>query len=192
MRSSSLPKGTGLARGGLSRHRGGPPDGRNSHQIQLVVNISGRRQVAHRGLQGLVAHPYPRNAPAPPASRGLNQFQPLHTALTRSVASYPSPPCLESSPGICLCAATYIRPRRMQSLGIFHFFSFKMFRAELSGSSESVGSLFFTGNAPGVRRGCSLKKSPCRGSLPRDDPCRSYRACTRWSSNRCWATPSWE
>src|ERR1035441_1039073 len=57
MRSSSLPKGTGLARGGLSRRRGGLPDGRNSHQVQLVVNIGGWREVAHRGLQGLVAHP---------------------------------------------------------------------------------------------------------------------------------------
>src|SRR5229473_2018346 len=57
MRSSSLPKGTGFARGGLSRRRGGLPDGRNSHQVQLVVNIGGRRQVAHRGFEGLVAHP---------------------------------------------------------------------------------------------------------------------------------------
>src|SRR5580704_10687598 len=32
----------------------------------------------------------------------------------------------------------------MRSLGIFHFFSYKLFRAELSSSSESVGSLFFT------------------------------------------------
>jgi len=32
----------------------------------------------------------------------------------------------------------------MQSVGIFQVFSFKIFRAELSSSSESVGSLFFT------------------------------------------------
>jgi len=32
----------------------------------------------------------------------------------------------------------------MRSLGIFQFFSFKIFRAELSSSSESVGSPFFT------------------------------------------------
>src|SRR5580700_3485089 len=32
----------------------------------------------------------------------------------------------------------------MRSLGIFHLFSFKMFPAELSSSSESAGSLFFT------------------------------------------------
>src|SRR5580704_17113550 len=32
----------------------------------------------------------------------------------------------------------------MQSVGIFQFFSFKIFRAEVSSSSESVGSLFFT------------------------------------------------
>jgi hypothetical protein len=31
-----------------------------------------------------------------------------------------------------------------QSLGMFQFFGFKMFRAELSSSSESFGSLFFT------------------------------------------------
>src|SRR6202171_917189 len=57
MLSSSLPKRTSFARGRLSRCRVGLPDGRNSHQVQLVVNISGRRQVAHRGLQRLVAHP---------------------------------------------------------------------------------------------------------------------------------------
>jgi hypothetical protein len=32
----------------------------------------------------------------------------------------------------------------MQSLGMFQFFGFKIFRAELSSSSESFGSLFFT------------------------------------------------
>src|SRR5260370_32258460 len=32
----------------------------------------------------------------------------------------------------------------LASLGIFQFFSFKLFRAELSSSSESVGSLCFT------------------------------------------------
>src|SRR5580692_7492882 len=57
MRSSSLPKRTSFARGRLSRRRGGLPGGRNSHQVQLVLNIGGRRQVAHRGLEGLVAHP---------------------------------------------------------------------------------------------------------------------------------------
>ena len=46
-----------VSRDGLSRRRGGLPDGGNGHQVQLVVNIGGRRQVAHRGLEGLVAHP---------------------------------------------------------------------------------------------------------------------------------------
>src|SRR6202161_496581 len=57
MRSPSLPKRTGFARGRLSGCRVEFPDGRNSHQIQLVVNISGRCQVAHRGLEGLATHP---------------------------------------------------------------------------------------------------------------------------------------
>src|SRR5271155_6102666 len=57
MPSPSLPKRTGFARSGLSWRRGSITDGRNSHQVQLVVNVGGRRQVAHRGLQRLVAHP---------------------------------------------------------------------------------------------------------------------------------------
>src|SRR6266852_3399996 len=52
-----LSRGACLSRSGLSECCLGLAEGRNSHQIQLVVNIGGRRQVAHRGLKGLVAHP---------------------------------------------------------------------------------------------------------------------------------------
>jgi hypothetical protein len=42
--------------------------------------------------------------------------------------------------------ASVRHPQRagMQSLGMVQFFSSKMFRAELSSSSENFGSLFFT------------------------------------------------
>src|SRR6266576_2312198 len=86
MRSSSLPKGTGLARGGLSRRRGGLPDGRNSHQVQLVVNIGGRRQIAHRGLEGLVAHPVlhgPYVETPAQHSRGIGRTKCLQIKLCR-------------------------------------------------------------------------------------------------------------
>jgi hypothetical protein len=50
-RSSSLnlPKGTGLSRADFRGRQVGFAEGRNSHQIQLVVNIGGRLQVAQRG-----------------------------------------------------------------------------------------------------------------------------------------------
>src|ERR1700738_5073218 len=86
MRSSSLSKGTGFARGGLSRRRGGLPDGRNSHQVQLVVNIGSRRQVAHRGLKGLVAHPVlngPYVKPPSQHSRGIGGTKRLQIEFCR-------------------------------------------------------------------------------------------------------------
>src|SRR5580704_15893316 len=86
MRLSSLPKGAGLARGRLSRRRGGLPVGRNSHQVQLVVNIGGRRQVAHRGLKGLVAHPVlhgPYVETPSQHSRGIGRTKRLQIKLRR-------------------------------------------------------------------------------------------------------------
>src|ERR1700733_13886733 len=86
MQSSSLPKRTGFARGRLSPRWGGLPDGRNSHQVQLVVNIGGRRQVAHRGLQGLVAHPVlhgPYIESPAQHSRGIGRTKCLQIKLCR-------------------------------------------------------------------------------------------------------------
>jgi hypothetical protein len=53
---------------------------------------------------------------------------------------------------VCERRDIYSAAPQLQSLGIFQFLGFKIFRAELSSSSESVGSLFFTArdsiNAP--------------------------------------------
>jgi hypothetical protein len=77
----------GFRGGRLSRRRGGLPDGRNSHQVQLVVNIGGRRQVAHRGLEGLVAHPMlhgPYIEPRAQHSRGISRTKCLLRYLKAS------------------------------------------------------------------------------------------------------------
>src|SRR5260370_31404625 len=62
------------ARRWLSGRRLGLAKGRDSYQVQFIVNIRGRRQVAHCGLKGLVAHPV-LNSPyvEPPSqhSRGV-------------------------------------------------------------------------------------------------------------------------
>lgn len=46
-----------VARAADFRGAAGLVEGRDSHQVQLVMNIGRGGQVAHRGLQGLVAHP---------------------------------------------------------------------------------------------------------------------------------------
>src|SRR5438128_306561 len=86
MRSWSLPKGTGLACGGLSRRRVGLLDRRNSNQVHFVVNVGGWRQITHRSLQGFVAHPVlhgPYIEPPAQHSRGIGRTKGFQVKLCR-------------------------------------------------------------------------------------------------------------
>jgi hypothetical protein len=57
------------------------------------------------------------------------------------------------------------------SLGIFQFFSFKIFRAELSSSLESVGSLFFTARDSIFFQTSSVTLPLVTTQYPRDHKC---------------------
>src|SRR3954454_18815293 len=79
-----LPRGTGLAHCGLSERRFGLTDRRNSNQVHFVVNVGGWRQITHRSLQRLVAHPVlhgPYIEPPAQHSRGIGGAKCLQIEL---------------------------------------------------------------------------------------------------------------